>query len=257
MAARPDGRGLLRGLVMLALLWWGWSATPGWATRRGPTRAFSGSHCSLRWRRCSSSRSPSPRLTTTTAGGLYAPVRARRLLRHGADASHLVVYRVAPPATTASLRRQLLAPPSRRRGPAAAGRRRSRPAPWQSAAVAAGARRRLRRRLLLGGAGWRLESPAHFAERHGLIIIIALGESIVAIGVGIADVPVTVPIVAPRCSASASRSPVVGLLRRGRAGRRAGAVPGWGRASAAGWPATRSPTCTSRCWSASSTWRSA
>jgi len=31
--------------------------------------------------------------------------------------------------------------------------------------------------------GWRLV-PGHFAERHGLIIIIALGESIVAIGVG-------------------------------------------------------------------------
>ena len=34
-----------------------------------------------------------------------------------------------------------------------------------------------------GTEGWRL-MPAHFAERHGLIIIIALGESIVAIGVG-------------------------------------------------------------------------
>jgi low temperature requirement protein LtrA len=31
--------------------------------------------------------------------------------------------------------------------------------------------------------GWKVE-PAHFAERHGLIIIIALGESIVALGVG-------------------------------------------------------------------------
>jgi low temperature requirement protein LtrA len=31
--------------------------------------------------------------------------------------------------------------------------------------------------------GWRLV-PGHFAERHGLIVIIALGESIVAIGVG-------------------------------------------------------------------------
>jgi low temperature requirement protein LtrA len=31
--------------------------------------------------------------------------------------------------------------------------------------------------------GWRVE-PGHFAERHGLIIIIALGESIVALGVG-------------------------------------------------------------------------
>jgi low temperature requirement protein LtrA len=37
--------------------------------------------------------------------------------------------------------------------------------------------------FLFGSEGWKL-SPAHFAERHGLIIIIALGESIVAIGVG-------------------------------------------------------------------------
>jgi low temperature requirement protein LtrA len=38
---------------------------------------------------------------------------------------------------------------------------------------------------LLGGfGGWTL-SPGHFAERFGLIVIIALGESIVAIGVGI------------------------------------------------------------------------
>ncbi|MGA8219381.1 MAG: low temperature requirement protein A [Solirubrobacterales bacterium] len=36
---------------------------------------------------------------------------------------------------------------------------------------------------VFGAEGWRLV-PGHFAERHGLIIIIALGESIVAIGVG-------------------------------------------------------------------------
>jgi low temperature requirement protein LtrA len=37
--------------------------------------------------------------------------------------------------------------------------------------------------LFHGQDGWRLV-PGHFAERHGLIIIIALGESIVAIGIG-------------------------------------------------------------------------
>ncbi len=37
--------------------------------------------------------------------------------------------------------------------------------------------------LLIDASGWRL-APRHFAERHGLILIIALGESIVAIGVG-------------------------------------------------------------------------
>jgi low temperature requirement protein LtrA len=49
----------------------------------------------------------------------------------------------------------------------------------------------------LGGAsGWRLPSPGHFSERHGLIIIVALGESIVAIGVGVAELPITWPILA-------------------------------------------------------------
>jgi low temperature requirement protein LtrA len=37
--------------------------------------------------------------------------------------------------------------------------------------------------LFVGLSGWRLQ-PAHFAERHGLIIIIALGESLIAVGVG-------------------------------------------------------------------------
>jgi low temperature requirement protein LtrA len=37
--------------------------------------------------------------------------------------------------------------------------------------------------LFFGTDGWKLV-PGHFAERHGLILLIALGESIVAIGVG-------------------------------------------------------------------------
>jgi low temperature requirement protein LtrA len=36
---------------------------------------------------------------------------------------------------------------------------------------------------VFGSEGWKLV-PGHFAERHGLIVLIALGESIVAIGVG-------------------------------------------------------------------------
>jgi low temperature requirement protein LtrA len=49
----------------------------------------------------------------------------------------------------------------------------------------------------LGGAsGWRLPAPKHFAERHGLIVIVALGESIVAIGVGVAQRPISVAIIA-------------------------------------------------------------
>jgi low temperature requirement protein LtrA len=47
---------------------------------------------------------------------------------------------------------------------------------------------------LFGAEGWKLV-PSHFAERHGLIVIIALGESIVAIGVG-AEIGVDAGVVA-------------------------------------------------------------
>jgi low temperature requirement protein LtrA len=47
---------------------------------------------------------------------------------------------------------------------------------------------------IFGAEGWKLV-PGHFAERHGLVIIVALGESVVALGVG-ADVGLTVGVAA-------------------------------------------------------------
>jgi low temperature requirement protein LtrA len=44
---------------------------------------------------------------------------------------------------------------------------------------------------MAGFSGWRVPAPGHFSERHGLIIIVALGESIVAIGVGVAQEPIS------------------------------------------------------------------
>ena len=44
------------------------------------------------------------------------------------------------------------------------------------------------------GGSWRLQSVAHFTERHRLVVILALGESIVAIGVGVSLDPITVSI---------------------------------------------------------------
>ncbi len=44
------------------------------------------------------------------------------------------------------------------------------------------------------GGEWRIHSPVHFSERYGLIVMLALGESIVATGVGAAQEPVSVPI---------------------------------------------------------------
>ena len=81
--------------------------------------------------------------------------------------------------------------------------------------------------ILAGASGWRLNSAAHFAERHGLIVIIALGESIVAIGVGVAgpaDLVADHRRVGPR--ADGGGLPLVGVLRRRLADRRARAATG-------------------------------
>lgn len=48
--------------------------------------------------------------------------------------------------------------------------------------------------FLFGSEGWRIV-PAHFVERHGLIVILALGESIVALGVG-AELELTGAVIA-------------------------------------------------------------
>ena len=49
--------------------------------------------------------------------------------------------------------------------------------------------------MLAGARGWRVNSASHFAERHGLIILIALGESVVSIGIGVTDLPISWPII--------------------------------------------------------------
>ena len=114
-----------------------------------------------------------------------------------------------------SARRSASACSSRRRSPTA--RCRARCGRSRSCSTWAG-------RYLFGAEGWQLV-PGHFAERHGLIVIIALGESIVAIGVGAA---------ARRRRRRSSSAAVLGvavaaalwwaLLRRRRARRRAPAV---------------------------------
>jgi low temperature requirement protein LtrA len=51
--------------------------------------------------------------------------------------------------------------------------------------------------LLTGwGGDWRLHSPGHWAERYGLVVILALGESVVAIGVGASQLPIGAAVIA-------------------------------------------------------------
>ncbi len=55
--------------------------------------------------------------------------------------------------------------------------------------------------LLVGGiyvtslqGSWRLHSPAHWIERHSLFVILTMGESVVAIGVGAAQLPISMTL---------------------------------------------------------------
>ena len=48
--------------------------------------------------------------------------------------------------------------------------------------------------LVSGVSGWRVH-PGHFAERHGLILIIALGEAMIAIGVGVGDTQISAGVI--------------------------------------------------------------
>jgi low temperature requirement protein LtrA len=45
------------------------------------------------------------------------------------------------------------------------------------------------------GGAWLLPSAAHYAERHGLVVILALGESIISIGLGASHSPLTPAVV--------------------------------------------------------------
>ena len=49
--------------------------------------------------------------------------------------------------------------------------------------------------LVRGVSGWRV-TPSHFAERHSLVLIIALGEMIVSLGVGADKVPLEAGVIA-------------------------------------------------------------
>ena len=98
--------------------------------------------------------------------------------------------------------------------------------------------------------------PSHFTERHGALVIIVLGESVVDIGIG-AEGHRGDRLAGPvrRAGAGADRGAVVGLLRRRgrREGRTGHGGGGSGRpARRSRWPRTSTPT--SRCCSGSSRW---
>ena len=176
MGADPTGRGVLRGMLVLATVWWAWGAYAWLATtidlEEGSTRLVMIGVMAAMF--VAALAAPDAFGAT---GALFASAYlVVRLL-------HLVLYAVAARGQPELLAAVLKLTPTAVAGPllilaAAFLDPGLREAVWASALILdfAGP-------ALQGSSGWQL-SPGHFSERHGLILIVALGESVVALGAG-------------------------------------------------------------------------
>ena len=188
LADHPTWAGLLRGLRLLGALWWAWAAY-AWLTNtlnpeEGAVRlAMFGSMAAML---IVSLATPNAFGADGVAFGVaYFIVRAL----------HLVLYAIAGWGDRDLFRAVLRIVPTAILSP--------------TLLVIAGFYGGTTQLVLWGAAlaidylgvlvghmrGWRV-SPEHFVERHGLIVIIALGESIVAIGLGAAGLPLDAGLIA-------------------------------------------------------------
>ena len=183
MSHDPTWSGIGHGLLVLAALWWAWTGY-AWLTNtlepeEGAARAgmFAGMAAML----VVAIAVPGAFGDHAVLFGVaYLLVRCINLAldmiaaKRDADLMHTVM-RFGPTALLASL---LILAAGFVEGP------------WQVALWVTALLIQYLGALIGRGAGWHV-SPAHFAERYGAIVIIALGESVFAIGVGAAGVPLS------------------------------------------------------------------
>ena len=193
MAQQHDALGIFQALVILALLWWAWTSF-GWLTNIahadqgvvriamvvGMTAIFVAGLLVLE-------------AYDDLPGGLFGPivfVGAYLIAR----ITHAIVF-VA--LTEPAFRRRTVLTVSLSVIPSAAlliagallG------TPWQIwFTIAAVAIEPIVSYRSSAGVDWPVRSTAHFTERHGLIVILALGESILGIGAGVATEPISIGI---------------------------------------------------------------
>jgi low temperature requirement protein LtrA len=194
MAHHPNPEGVVRGLLVLGLLWWSWGSYAWLGNVIKADEGFGRFAVLVAMAAMFVIALAIPESFGESAHGWSAPCTLAigylvlRLM-------HLAAFWTIS-AADAGLRRQVLhfmasmAPAITLLFLAAAASGHTRTWLWVAAMVAdyAGT-------WLGGSSGWRVRSVSHFAERHGLIVIIALGESVVSIGVGVSDKPLSASIV--------------------------------------------------------------
>lgn len=185
IVTQPSFEGIVRGLMVLAVLWWSWAGY-AWLTsaidpEEGPIRiAMFGAMAALL-------------VVALTVPEAFGDLGLTFAIAYGfVRVGHLVLYvlasrdspglrhSVATLAVSSAIGISLLTTASFLDGIPQG-------AVWALAILID-----FGGPAIFGVEGWKL-IPAHFAERHGLIIILALGESIVVLGVG-ADVGASAPV---------------------------------------------------------------
>ena len=194
MAHEHSAHGVVQGLLLLALLWWTWSAYAWLGNQARADEGILRAGMAVAMAAIFVVALTIPEAWQDAPGGLNGPlvlVGAYLLVR----SVHLTLYAVAA-AGDRELRHQLaitwgplLASAALLVAGALVG---GRAQTW----LFAGA-------LLVDWAGvyltsregdWRLHSAGHWTERHGNFIILAVGESVVAIGAGAAQQPISAPL---------------------------------------------------------------
>jgi low temperature requirement protein LtrA len=196
MSHGHDGIAVLQGLVILALIWWSWTSYTWLANQAHADRGVVRIGIVLAIALMFIVSLVIPETYHDLGGGLFAPI-VFVVAYVAVRVVHAIVYIIAA-GSDAGLRRQVILSMSAALIPSSAllvlGALVGAPYQvwiWLVAIVLD----LLVVYLTSRGGNWRLNSATHFAERHSLVVILALGESVVAIGIGVGLLPVSTSIV--------------------------------------------------------------
>lgn len=196
LAADPTVRGLVRGVLVLAIMWWAWV---GYSWLGNVVRADEGLSRVVMFAAMAAlfvGALTIPEAFTDEPGGLSGP-KVFAICYFVVRLAHLALFWIAASASgDDGLRRQLVRwTPSVITGTVFLLVASQTTGVLQTVLWACALLGDYLGTLLAGASGWRLNSAGHFAERHGLIVIVALGESIVSIGVGVSGLAISWPVV--------------------------------------------------------------
>jgi low temperature requirement protein LtrA len=194
MAHASSAEGVLQGLIVLGILWWSWTSYSWLGNQTFVDEGLIRIGMTVAMTAMFLVALVIPESFEDLPGGLYAPL-VLTIAYIVVRVAHLLLY-LAAAGDDGPLRRQVLI---------------------TTTALATGSVLMIAGAVLDGGAqtwlwllglvldvgityatsrrgNWRVHSSAHWSERYGLVVILALGESIVAIGVGVAEEAISVPI---------------------------------------------------------------